>query len=119
MSDTVDEIQALLDPEPRRAAGGRMLNNIPRIACVDGFSLSVQASSFNYCEPRDNYGPWDEVEVGFPSEREEKLMSFAESPEKPTDTVYVNVPIELVAEVIDDHGGIRGSTHSKHRRQRH
>lgn len=71
-----------------------------RITCQDGFSLSVQATHGAYCSPRKNLGPWYEVEVGFPSAEPELILSYAEQPEKPTDTVYGYVPIEL-------HGGMK------------
>ena len=77
----------------------------PRIQCNDGFNLSVQARAFCYCEPRNDEGPWTEVEVGFPSEREEMIMEWAEDSSRPTDTVYGWVPIEVINEVIAKHGG--------------
>lgn len=76
-----------------------------RIKCKDGFSLSVQATHGAYCSPRRNIGPWYKVEVGFPSAQPELIMSYAEQPECPTDTVYGYVPIELVEQLIDLHGG--------------
>lgn len=77
-----------------------------RITCKDGFSLSAQANYGAYCSPRENMGPWYEVEVGFPSAEPELIMSYAEEPDKPTDTVYGYVPIELVEQLIELHGGI-------------
>jgi hypothetical protein len=47
---------------------------VPKIECVDGFSISVQASSTHYCSPRDNEGPWDTVECGFPSAVPTEIM---------------------------------------------
>jgi len=44
----------------------------PAIECIDGFMMSVQASSMHYCTPRENQGPYSEVEVGYPSERPTK-----------------------------------------------
>ena len=45
-----------------------------RIKCKDGFSMSVQASKRNYCEPRlDNAVEYSKVEVGFPSAEESLL----------------------------------------------
>lgn len=76
-----------------------------RITCVDGFSLSVQATSGAYCGPRKNTGPWFSVEVGFPSAKPELIMGYAEDEENPTDTVYAYVPIKLVEELISLHGG--------------
>lgn len=81
-----------------------------RIKCVDGFSLSVQATAAAYCSPRENLGPWYEVEVGFPSAAPEFIMSYAEQPEIPTETVYGYVDIDLVEKLIDTHGGPDEST---------
>lgn len=76
-----------------------------RITCADGFSLSVQATHGAYCQPRQNIGPWYEVEVGFPSDVPHEIMEYAEQPEIPTGTVYAYVPIEHVAALIEAHGG--------------
>ena len=76
-----------------------------RITCLDGFSLSVQASRTHYCRPRSNKGPWNEVEVGFPTRVEEALMPYAEDRENPTGTVYGCVPIGVVVGVVNAHGG--------------
>ena len=78
-----------------------------RIECADGFSMSVQASSFNYCEPRvDNASAYEAVEVGFPSSPESLLSSYAEDPSKPTETIYGWVPSEVVLDVLAKHGGV-------------
>ena len=78
---------------------------VKRIHCVDGFNLSVQASRGAYCSPRENVGPWSMVEVGFPSAEPELIMEYAEQSEDPTGTVYGYVPIGLVEELIELHGG--------------
>lgn len=83
----------------------RHLKHVPQIVCADGFKMSVQASAFHYCSPRDSEGPWSRVEVGFPSDRVEALMPWAEDENDPTGTVYGYVPLRIVAEVIDQHGG--------------
>lgn len=44
-------------------------------------------------------------EVGFPNQREELLMPYAEDPETPTETVYGYVPVTLVEQIIEKHGG--------------
>jgi len=77
-----------------------------RITCADGFSISVQANEYAYCYPRDNYGPWYEVECGFPSSVPELIMHYCENAENPTGTVYGYVPIDLVEELLQLHGGI-------------
>ena len=77
-----------------------------RVVCADGFSISVQANEYTYSAPRDNIGPWSQVECGFPSSTPELIMSYCESPEAPTHTVYSYVPIKLVEELIALHGGV-------------
>jgi hypothetical protein len=86
---------------------GTVRPNRKSIICNDGLTLSVQASRFHYCCPRDDNGPWTNVEVGFPSEKCEELMEWAETPEDPTGTVYGYVPIEVVEGLIEKHGGMK------------
>ena len=78
-----------------------------KIVCADGFDLSVQASEFHYCSPRDDDGPYTKVEVGFPSAEEELLLPHIEGgKEPPTESVYPWTPIEVVYTVIEKHGGM-------------
>ena len=78
-----------------------------KVVCADGFTMSVQAHAGAYCIPRMTGAPvYREVEVGFPSEREELLMEWAEEAHKPTDTVYGFVPVGVVTNVIAKHGGM-------------
>lgn len=76
-----------------------------RLKCADGFMMSVQASSYHYCTPRVDAGPHINFEIGFPTEREELLMPYAEEPNRPTETVYGYVPADIVDQVIAKHGG--------------
>lgn len=76
------------------------------IRCADGLEMSVQASTTHYCSPRNGIGPWTAVEVGFPSQRVEELMEYAENPDEPTKTVYGWVPVEVVERIVEAHGGI-------------
>lgn len=73
--------------------------------CADGFSVSIQASEKNYCTPRNNSGPYTEVELGFPSLKDGLLLPYAEDPDNPTETVYGYVPSAVVLEVLEAHGG--------------
>jgi hypothetical protein len=89
------------------------------IECADGYNLSVIAGCGTYCAPRpggygdsaaarDYEGPYDEVEVGFPSERPEpwdQWSTWCESPEYPTGTVYGYVPVDIVRALVLLHGG--------------
>ena len=82
-----------------------MLND--RIVCKDGFTMSVQANQQAYCTPRiTDAETYTEVEIGFPSEREELIMDWAELHDRPTETVYAYVPVSVVTNVIAKHGGI-------------
>ena len=108
----------------------------PRIACNDGFSVSVQASEFTYCHPRytqwqnedgwqvingnyyasseiprnfetDRFTPYESVELGFPSEADELIYEYAEG-DNYTDIVYGYVPVKIVEQLIEKHGGFKG-----------
>ena len=80
---------------------------IPRIFCKDGFNVSVQVGGCLYCTPRQNEGPWYEVELGFPSEGDKRLLEYMDAmSEDATDNVYGYVPLSIVMEVFEDHGGI-------------
>ena len=78
---------------------------LPQIRCADGFCISVQAGNSMYCTPRDNEGPWTQVECGYPSLPPEFISEYAESPDSPCETVYGYVPVELVEKLIDLHNG--------------
>jgi hypothetical protein len=89
----------------------------PRINCVDGFSISVQAGREWYSLP-PTFDEREEqfythVELGFPSDIEPLIMEYKEGyfdeedyPNHPTKSVYFCVPVELVCEMIDKHGGM-------------
>ena len=81
-----------------------------RIICKDGFNVSVQASKTHYCSPRDNNGPYDAVELGFPSRTMGKAFNEYkdDSRSRQTDTVFAYVPVYLIEELLAKHGGIIG-----------
>ena len=79
---------------------------IPTMRCKDGFTMSVQASEGHYCSPRSDDALWGAVEVGFPSEKEDSLLVYVENKDKPTNTVYGWVPVEIVEKIISKHGGL-------------
>jgi hypothetical protein len=77
------------------------------VICVDGFKMSVQASYTSYCQPRiDEAERYSEVEIGYPTAKEELLMNWCEDPADPTGTVYGYVPVQVVVNVIAKHGGM-------------
>lgn len=86
---------------------GPVATMMPRLILKDGTSLSVQAGEHWYSSPRDNKGPYTEVEVGFPSETPpEAWKDFAEDWDDPTGTVYGYIPLTMVMLHIGAHGGI-------------
>lgn len=77
-----------------------------RIMCNDGYSVSYQGGSqFHYCSPREHCNKYDTVELGFPSELDDIINNYAEE-EDTCDTVFGYVPIDIVQELVDKHGGI-------------
>jgi len=78
-----------------------------RILCADGFSMSVQANEFAYCEPRiDNAKKYEEVEIGFVTPCEEMLLPYTEVVLGEPTGIYPWVPRQAVINVIAKHGGI-------------
>lgn len=100
LNDWLQETRSYID-------GGADLTEVrDTIQCQDGFELSVQASRTHYCKPRRNRGPYQKVEVGYPSHKNEALLEYAEDEDEATSTVYPYVPVEVVEEVIEKHGGV-------------
>ncbi len=78
-----------------------------KVVCKDGFSMSVQANSTSYCNPRvSNADKYNEVEIGYPNRSEDLLLEYAEDCDRPTETVYPYVPAPVVTMVIAKHGGM-------------
>lgn len=85
----------------------QILNN--RIECLDGFSMSVQASHDHYSTPRvNNADKYSAVECGYPSKEEPLLNCFAERIEGrlPAELIYAFVPTHVVEKIIERHGGV-------------
>jgi hypothetical protein len=85
-------------------AAGTMLTSLVR--CADGFHMSVQASCGHCCSPRDDFGPWTKVEVGFPSQECDDFLPYAINAVGYDKNVFGWVPVEVVEKVISEHGGI-------------
>ena len=85
-----------------------------RIKCADGFSISIQASEYNYCSPKENGHSviYTEVELGFPNREDDLIKKYVEDLSKDnedidyTGSVYPYVPSRIVALMIASHGGI-------------
>ncbi len=83
----------------------------PKIHCNDGTIISVQASSMHWSIPKDDVGPYTHVECGFPTAVPHKeMLKYLDDKENnrfPLESVYPYVPIEIVQEFFDLHGGIK------------
>jgi hypothetical protein len=85
----------------------------PRLICKDGFSMFVNANQRAYCQPQSDVGPWTSVEISFPSSPVDSILPFVETFDygddetDQTQTIYGNVPIEIVDQLIESHGGIK------------
>lgn len=88
---------------------------LPRVFCKDGFNISIQANKGNYCASENGvrqFGVnWKEVEWGFPSERIDGEKYNAEEYHWNEDcdtrnTVGGYVSVELLDELLNEHGGI-------------
>jgi len=79
----------------------------PRVFCIDGENVSIQASDGMYCSPRVTQPTgYLSIELGYPSFEDKRLMKYCEDIDNPKETVYARVPVELVDEILDEHGGI-------------
>ena len=69
--------------------------------------MSVQAGDSLYCTPRTNLegGEYETCGGWISNQREELLIPYAEDPKPPTETVYGYVPVTLVEQIIEKHGG--------------
>ena len=85
---------------------GMTSSHTPYVICKDGFEMSVQAGQSLYSDPRDVVDSYEEAEIGYPSEEESLITSYAEDNENLCDTVYGYVPCSIIDQVIDKHGGI-------------
>lgn len=82
------------------------MNNYKRAYFESGFNVSIQAKDTSYCTPRDNEGPYTEVELGFPNALEPLIAGYAEDPGSPLDTVYSWVPAGVITALMVKHGKV-------------
>jgi len=79
----------------------------PRIVCMDGFEMSVQGNEICYSIPKKVTTEFEAMEIGYPSAQEDLIIEFIDSDTRhPTQSVYGYVPISIIEEVIEKHGGI-------------
>lgn len=92
-------------------SGVKDVPTIKPIYCADGrLDMSVQASRKHRCWPKTDTGPYTMLEVGFPATPPPESWDKYRTPQTESadyrDSIYAQVPIEMVAEFIDAHGGI-------------
>ena len=86
-------------PEMQNAGGYLHPVIRERVECLNGTTVSIQASEYHYCNPRNNAGPYETVELGFPTvPPTAAIIACAENPDDPTESVYGQVPVDLVRE---------------------
>ena len=85
---------------------GMTSSHCPHVICRDGFEMSVQAGQSLYSEPKEVADSYEEMEVGYPSEEEHLIASYADDEENLCGTVYGYVTCSVIDEVIEKHGGI-------------
>ena len=80
---------------------------LPKVVCKDGFTVSMQVGEGLYSTPRTaNAKHYEAVELGYPSAGDSLISPYAEDGDRETDTVYPYVPIDVVNELFESHGGI-------------
>lgn len=94
----VDALREYLSSSPISDLGHFQAKDLARpVKCGDGTLLSVQASSYHYCEPKQNRADWSSVEVMFLSDtvtpQHIEIDSYG---------IGAYVPIEKVAAEIYD-----------------
>lgn len=95
---------------------GKVDTIFPEMICADGFKMSVQGHYGAYSRPRDDFADrYTAVEVGYPSGREELLMPYIDGgPDTdPLQAVYGYVPIEIIEQIISNHGGLAVSSNNQ------
>ena len=87
----------------------RQVKTVPKLVLNDGTTMSVQASSFHYCNPRNDYGPYHEVEVGYVEDKDGNAVVF-ETPNYKCSgrwsDVYSFIDTHVLMDFIEIHGGI-------------
>lgn len=73
----------------------------PRIICNDGFQFLAQThrnySYLAYWESMELYGPY----------KEEQLLNDYLSSDRPLKDIYTGVPMQVIVDVINKHGGMK------------
>lgn len=102
--NTLNKLQAHLATGVKKiTAGFYYKEQAKAVICADGVTLSVQANENHYCTPRENTGPYTEVEVWCIRNCTSPVTEFDYDESDPSGYV----PIEQVVAFIDNHGGFK------------
>jgi hypothetical protein len=88
---------------------------IKRAYFNNGGSISVQASRYHYCEPRNDNGPYTELELGYPSRETKLSQSLIRHQEQssvtdPYNNIFPYVPVKVLMKLADMNGGFVNGT---------
>ena len=104
---TTNEFLRLTRKEYTDRHGKKRLELRPRIVCKDGYSISIQAGDGYYCEPdNDMASYYYKIELGFPNQVDSLITEYANNPNKLLFTAYSYVPVRIVDQLLEKHGGI-------------
>jgi hypothetical protein len=112
MAETRDSVNEFM--RNNREAGPRESTRlVAAIECRDGFYISVQGHRGGYSSPRANDADYySHVECGYPSAPVPELAEYKdgdrENRASDTESVYGYVPVNVVADLLNAHGGIKG-----------
>jgi hypothetical protein len=88
----------------------------PRMVCADGFSMSVQGHLGAYSQPRGDFADrYSQVEISTSPDAEPlfapyKDATYGKDGAPDAFTIYGYVPVEIVEQVIEKHGGLKAMT---------
>ena len=93
----------------------RMSNLRGPVVCNNGLFLSIQASSEHYCKPKNNIGPYSELEVCSFHELikgwENPIIQYDQFSGNPCHVTYYNVSARNLLHLIDGVGqGIKSGS---------
>ncbi len=104
------EMRWCVNSPAREYAGDRAAHStiFPEMVCADGLRLSVQGHFGAYSHPRDDFADgYQQVEIMGPPKADELLAPFERECNAVGDEmIYPYVPVDVVAAVIEKHGGL-------------
>jgi hypothetical protein len=87
--------------------GTLMGNKRPRVYFRNGGSISMQASADHNCVPKDNEGPYQSIELGYPQGGIKMPENINDFLEQGSDSIYNFVPASVVVNLIEMNDGVK------------